>query len=217
MSYNKILVFENDIKEVPAYLSNILDEQKEPIEYWFNFSSDVNYRSEEAIKRISKISKDTIIIAAPSFVGYDNSFSSYLLLFTKLKQLNIKLTIYLFDYDGFRLRLLNFIKNESNSLKKEHIKETLKDVLDFHNIYEIQSWSDTDLNLSVHINFDYLMFYYIETHRKLERTKFKVIATGEIYETYHVWYNKFDVAEIQLYIENNSNNNYSWSELERIN
>ena len=77
--YNKILVFENDIKEVPSYLSNILDEQKEPIEYWFNFSSDVNYRSEEAIKRISEISVDTIIIAAPSFVGYGNAFSSYLL------------------------------------------------------------------------------------------------------------------------------------------
>lgn len=137
MAYDKILVVENDMKEVPYILNKILNKVDLPIDYWFNFNYSFYHSSVESFKRLNKLNEKTLIVSNPSFVGEDNQLSRYITLFLKLKELNIKLNFAIIYPENFYMYLLNFLSNEQNYMKKENNHRMIKEILDFHLIYEI--------------------------------------------------------------------------------
>lgn len=217
-AFNKIVVFENDDHEL-SYLATkaiqAVNKNNAEVEPWFNFHISFTWDKEKAFGRLKQISSEdkTIVITNPSFAGPDNAFTNYLLLFLKLKEMNIKLDVGIIFYDGFITFLLEFLNDETNGAKKANNHRILKEVLDFHNIYEIE---DDSFNV-IHLTYDYLMQFYLERHHALGIDKCRIKATGEIYDVYAVYYHKdYKKAEITLRIESDCNNKYSFGELEKI-
>lgn len=222
--YNKILVFENDseFQGLPYTLKLIQKAESIKFDAWYDFSVSFQRNQEDAFKRLSEIDTNTLCLSAPSFVGPGNSFGGYLGLFLELKELGIKLDLAITYYpDGFFTYLLKFLYDEQNYMKKQNNHRMLQEVLDFHNIYEIDmdniNLNDGNISNSHElITWENLMKYYFETHRKLERSKVRVRNTGEIYETHYVYVNKnIDELEITLMIPDDYNNKYKLTELER--
>ena len=213
MAYDKILVVENDMKEVPYILNKILNKVDLPIDYWFNFNYSFYHNSAESFKRLNKLNEKTLIVSNPSFVGADNQFSRYINLFLKLKELNIKLNIAILYSSDFFVYLLKHLSSESSYMKKEVNHKQLKEILDFHSIYKIES----DIGTSILIDYDKLLESYFETHRKLEKTKVRVKATGEIYNVQYIYYgDDFDSIDLTLEIENDYNNSFKLNEIEKL-
>jgi len=231
-NFNKILVIENDSVEISYLAQFAIKNEKVAIEKWLNFNNSFVHNKEENFKRLANL-KDTLVVANPSFVGADNQFGSYLLLFYKLKELGIKLDIAIIYNESFRVYLLNFLVNSNNNAsKKTSNMQLLKDVLEFHNIYEIihdvydaknTIVDNTIEESSIIISWQSLMYDYVETDRHLGRTKFKIKTTGEIYEAYYINYKETDYvnsmrsSNVTLFIEDQPNNSFKLSELEKIN
>jgi hypothetical protein len=218
--YNQILVLENDTEHMglPSVVSDLLKNEPYKTDIWFNFSYSFYNKKEENFKRLSEISEDTLLVSYPSFVGLDNQFDKYLLLFFQLKTMNIKIDINIIFYEDFEIFLLKFLSEEKTYLKKERNHEILKEILDFHNIYVSPYLSNVSFKESAKlITYDNLMFNYYETHRKLEVTKCKVKSTGEIYDAYYIlYYKNFKETKITLKIEGDFNNSYRLDEIEKI-
>lgn len=209
--YKDILVLENDIKEVPYILERALNKEQVPIEYWYNFNYSFYHNSSENFLRLKNLSLDTLVVTNPSFVGADNQFSGYLNLFLKMKEHGIKLDIAIIYYPNFFTYLLRYLANEQNYMKKENNHRMIKEVLDYHNVYE---FSNT-ISDSVKITYESLMEYYIETHKKLNITNCRIKATGEVYPAYFVYYaDTLNGSFINLYIENEYNNKFTFDEIE---
>ena len=118
------------------------------------------------------------------------------------------------NIDKMQDNQLEFLNDETNGAKKANNHRILKEVLDFHNIYEIL---DNDEYNVIHLTYDYLMQFYLERHHALGIDKCRIKATGEIYDVYAVYYHKdYKKAEITLRIESDCNNKYSFGELEKI-
>lgn len=212
--YEKILVFENDIEQqgLPRQLKTLLKKEDVPTEVWYNFNYSFYHSSEDNFKRLSKLS-DTLVVTMPSFVGADNQFSRYINLFLKLKELNIKLNIAILYSSDFFVYLLKHLSSGSSYMKKEVNHKQLKEILDFHSIYKIES----DIGTSILIDYDKLLESYFETHRKLEKTKVRVKATGEIYNVQYIYYgDDFDSIDLTLEIENDYNNSFKLNEIEKL-
>ena len=218
MIYDNILVVENDIKETPYILNKILSKVDLPIDYWFNFNYSFYHNSEENFKRLASLNEKTLIVSNPSFVGADNLLERYINLFLKLKELNIKLNFAIIYPDNFYMYLLQFLSKEDNYMKKENNHRMIKEILDFHLIYEIP-YGDLDEELisqSRIITYDSLMDNYIETHRKYP-DRIKVKESGEIYDAYYVYYeNTLEESEISLIIPNDYNNKFKLTEIEKL-
>lgn len=218
MAFDNILVVENDIKEVPFLLKKILKNIELPIDYWYNFNYSFYHNSAENFKRLAKLSEKTLIVSNPSFVGADNLLSRYISLFMKLKELNINLNFALIYPNNFYLYLLEFLSNEYNYDKKQNHHRMIKEILDFHNIYEIP-YDDLDEDLisqSKHITYESLMENYFESHRK-HADKVKIKETGEIYSVNYVYYgNSLDKCELTLNIPNDYNNSFKFNEIEKL-
>ena len=223
-TFNKILVVENDNKEVPFILNKILNKVNLPneIEYWFNFNYSFYHNSEENFKKLAKLDENVLIVSNPSFVGADNLLERYINLFLKLKELNIKLNFAILYPDNFYLYLLKFLSSEQNYTKKENNHRMIKEILDYHTIYEVP-YSDLNEELisqSSIITYESLMSNYIETHRKCP-DKFRVKKTDEVYDAYMLYFgnkNKLEDIEITLKIPNDYNNKFklSGNEVEKI-
>jgi hypothetical protein len=217
IKYNKILVLENDSNIVPSYLSNVLNKEQVNIEYWYDFSISFHWDEEKAFKRLMSVSDDTLLVCSPSFVGAGNSFDGYLMVFLKLKDLGKNINIAVLYPDNFYVYLLKFLSDHNtNTLKRKNNLRILKEVLDFHNLYEItySTKFDENINESVHITFDYLMLNYFETNKQVGKTKCKIISTGEEFEVYSIYYkDPLEESEIVLYIEDKPNNKYSLKEI----
>lgn len=225
INYKKILVFENDSERIglPVAIDYIEKAENRNFEVWWDFSSSFHWDREAAFKRLSEINNETLVLSNPSFVGPGNSFSGYLGLFLKMKELGIKLNLAITYYpDSFFMYLLKFLYEEQNYLKKENNHRMLKEVLDYHNIYEIDmsniigNSNGVISNSYRSITWQHLMFYYYETHRK-NRAKLRIRATGEIYDAYYVNYHAdtIDDMYITLMIPDDYNNKYKLTELER--
>ena len=220
MDYDKILVVENDNKEVPFVLEKILNKVDLPIDYWFNFNYSFYHNSAENFKRLAKLNEKTLIVSNPSFVGADNLLERYINLFLKLKELNIRLSFAIIYPDNFYMYLLKFLTKEQSYMKKENNHRMIKELLDFHIIYEIPygDLSEELISQSSIITYDSLMDNYIETHRKYP-DKFKVKETGEIYEAYFISFGEsktIEDIEVTLKIPNDYNNKFKLTEIEKL-
>lgn len=228
INYTKIVVFENDSEfQGLPYIMNIL-QSNETVKFdvMWNFSNLFLQKNiEETFKKLSEIDNtNTICLANPSFVGAGNSLENYFTIFLKLKELNVKLNLAIIYNEGFFIKLLKFLYKEDNYLKKQNNHRILKEILDFHDIYELDS---SDINLKKakisetykKVNFDDLLKYYVESHRKLERTKFKIKSSGEVYNCVYVNHHidNLDELKVTLEIPNDYNNSYFLNELERLN
>lgn len=215
-NYNKILVFENDSNELSYLANQVLREETVPVENWFDFNSSFYHNKEENFKRLAAIDKDTLIVSNPSFVGAENQFTGYLYLFLKLKDLNIKLDIAIVYHESFLVYLLKFLSEESNYLKKESNHKLLREVLDFHTVYEIDN-KTYNIKESFQLTYERLMKHYVESHRKLAPTKFRVNETGAEYTVAYVYYHK-ELADtkIVLLIPDNYSNEFSFDQLTRV-
>lgn len=212
-NYKNILVQENDSKEIPCYLQNVLRKETVDINYWYDFSMSFYRNNDGSFKRLHNVTSDTLMISAPSFVGLGNEFEGYLMLFLKLKELGTRVTLAIIYTDNFFVMLLNFL-TMGNALKKKNNHELLKEVLPFHTIYEIKytGMSNDSLSDVTHITYELLMAYFYETKMMV-----KVVATGEIYEVYRVYYvDPVENTDIVLRIESNPNNKFKPEEIERI-
>lgn len=221
--YKNILVFENDMEfqGLPSIVKTLLKNEIVEYDVWFNFNYSFYHNSVENYDRLSKLNNDTLIVTYPSFVGADNQFNKYIGLFLKLKQMNIKLNIAIMYSSNFYVYLLNFLSNEENYLKKENNHGQLKNILEFHNIYNIDIKTLHDKKPIYDkielITYDKLIESYFETHRKLKITKCKVISTNEIYDAYSIhYYENFEETTITLKIENNSNNSFHLNEIIKL-
>lgn len=196
-----IYVLENDPKEIPSWLVNSLGDRDYAI--WYDFNISFHWDSEAAFKKLASFKVDDLLVTSPSFVGADNSFSSYLLLFYKLKEMGVKLRLaVLYTEESFYTYLLNFLSAESNYLKKEENIRKVKEILEFHVLYEIPyiNYCASDLSEMVHISSEKIFTDYVETHRRLECTKF--IYNDKIYPAYYIHYKTpIGDSEIVLYIE----------------
>ena len=218
MAYDKILVLENDNKEVPYLLKKILKNIVLPIDYWYNFNYSFYHNSEENFKRLTKLSEKTLIVSNPSFVGADNLLSRYISLFMKLKELNIRLSFAIIYPDNFYMYLLKFLTDEYNYNKKQNNHRMIKEILEFHNIYEIP-YGDLDEDLisqSKHITYESLMENYFESHRK-HADKVKIKESGEIYDVISVHYSDdIDKCTLTLNIPNDYNNSFKFNEVQKL-
>lgn len=218
MAYDKILVVENDMKEVPYVLEKILSKVDLPIEYWFNFNYSFHHSSAENFKRLANLNGKTLIVSNPSFVGADNQFSRYINLFLKLKELNIRLYFAVIYPENFYMYLLKFLSDEQNHMKKENNHRMIKEILDFHVVYEIPygDLSEELISQSKHITYNSLMDNYIETHRKYP-DKIKIKESGEIYDAYFISFgNTLEDTYITLKIPDDYNNKFKLTEIEKI-
>lgn len=213
MNYKNILVVENDIKDIPLVLKNILKGVTEPIDYWYNFNYSFYHSAEENFKRLSEL-KDTLIIANPSFVGADNQFDRYIILFLKLKEQNIKLNFAVLYPENFYTYLLKYLSSEDRFPKKIQLHKMLQELLDYHNIYEIIEGKK--IEDAKHITYDYLLENYIETNRH-NPDKIRVLATGRIYDAYSIYYSdKLEDTTLSLKIPDDFNNEFKLNEIEKI-
>lgn len=213
MAYRNILVVENDIKEIPLALKYKLKNIEVPVEYWYNFKYSFHFNSEENYNRLENTQNtNTLLVSNPSFVGVDNRFEHYVILFLKLKELNIKLNFAVLYTDNFYMYLLKFLANESNITKKENNHKMLKEILDFHIIYEI----DNEISDAKHITYESLIENYIETHRR-KPDQIKIKETGEIYDAYYINYSEtIEESYITLKIPNDYNNQFKLNEIEKV-
>lgn len=213
--FEKILVLENDWKEVPRQISKYLRKNENtPHEIWYNFNYDLIGNYEAGIKRLVDESSKSYFVCAPSFVGTDNQFTSYLHLFYKLKELNASIDIDILFYEGFISHLMSFLSDNCAYSKKMNNHLLLKEILDFHNISEVHCITHE----KTHITWDLLMSYYLETARNY-KDNVRIKATGEIYPVYSIYYadnNNIDDSDVMLYIEDQPNNKFKFSELEKI-
>lgn len=213
--FEKILVLENDWKEVPRQVTKYIERSlNTPHEIWFNFNYDLIGNYEAGIKRLVEESNKSYFVSAPSFVGSDNQFEKYLFIFYKLKELDASIHIDLLFFDGFISYLMDFLSDGYNYSKKQQNHAILKEILDFHTITEVhvRTFERT------HITWDLLMSYYLETN-KSNRDNVRIKATGEIYPVYCVYYNSYndmDNSKVTLLIEDQPNNSYLLSEVEKI-
>lgn len=187
--YSKILVFENDHESqgLNMVISKIKNSEDVPFEVWWQFNGSLMRDLEDSLERIQNIDTNTVVLANPSFVGAENSLSGYIILMMKLKELGKRLDIAIVYQDGF----LKYLKDEyigraGNDLKKENNERLLREVLDFHNVYEID-YEDIRqdgrniLNSSKLILFtDNSPEYYIDDSYLTEPIKY----------VYHLQYNK---------------------------
>jgi hypothetical protein len=218
--YNKILVLENDSKNVPGHLRNVLDRETVDIEYWYDFHMSFHWDKQKAFDRLMNLDSDTLLVCAPSFAGPDNSFDSYLMIFLKLKDAGKHVDIAVIYPDCFQTYLLQFLSNSyNNALSRKNNLEMLKEVLDFHSLHEI-TYSmklEDGLHNTVHITNELLMQDYLETSSKLGRSKCEILETGEVFEVYSVYYsNPICDTEVSLYIEERPNNKYTLKQLKKI-
>lgn len=219
INYNNILVLENDPKEIPSWLKTVLDKEQVCIDTWFDFNISFHWDKAKAFGRLLSLTHETLLVSTPSFAGDGNSFEHYLSLFLKLKDLDKKINLAILYPDNFYILLLKFVSADSNALKKQNNLERIKEVLDFHSIYEINYSASSKDNLqdNVHITFDYLMENYFETHQKLGRTKVMIIETSEVFEVYYVYYHEsIEKTELVLYIESDPNNKYKLNQIKKL-
>ena len=215
INYKRILVFENDLEHqgLPRQLKTLLNKEDVSYDVWYNFNYSFYRSAEENFKHLSELPEDTLVVTEPSFVGADNQFSRYINLFLKLKELNIKLNIAILYSSDFFVYLLKHLSIETRYMKKEVNHKQLKEILDFHSIYKIES----DIGTSILIDYDKLLESYFETHRKLGKTKVRVKATGEIYNVQYIYYgDNFDSIHLTLEIENDYNNSFKLNEIEKL-
>lgn len=191
--YKKILVFENDSEHIGKnhFIKGIEKNETITFDMWWDFAMSFYWDSEKAFQRLKDIDSDTLVLSNPSFAGPGNSFSGYLNLFLKMKEMNIKLDMAVIYYNGFFNKLLHFLYSEQSYLKLQNNHRMLQEVLEFHNIYEIE-YENVNLNRgniknsSKLITWESLAKYYFETHRRLDKTMVRVKATGEIYQIIYV-------------------------------
>lgn len=226
-AFKNILVLEND-NEVPSYISTILGLISAPKDYWYNFIWSFYHNRDENMKRLGSIPEDTLLFAAPSFVGAENQFSGYLNLFLQLAESGKKLDIAVVYYDGFFMYLLKFLYKESNQLKNENNHRMLKEVLDFHNIYEVDFHNlDFDeleekglASQSKRITYEALAEFYFDAHRK-SNTKIRIKDNGKVKDLIHVNYFCDRPEDIKLELGDKSadfftSSEYELHEIERV-
>lgn len=213
MENTKILVLENDHKEIPSWLSSALG--KRVYDVWYDFSMSFHWDREGSFERLKNLDKDVLLVTTPSFAGQDNQFSGYLLLFSKLKDMGISVNLAIMYTESFYVYLLKFLSDEQGALKKENNHRLLKEVLDFHTVYEIPfiDYVPHDLSDMTPITYARLMQNYIETHRKLNPTEF-VYKDGNTYPAYRIDY-KYPVgeSEVTLMVPDDYNNNTKLKDL----
>jgi len=219
--YDKILVLENDSARVPGHLDNVLQHETVDLEYWYDFSMSFYWDKDKAFERIMDVPGTTLLVCAPSFVGADNTLEGHMLLFQKLIQLGKKLDIAIIYPDNFYMMLLGYMSdNNVSHLKKQNNIDTIREVLTMHNVYEIpytHSYSYDRISNSTHITFDTLLPNYFETNKKIGRTVCEVIATGEIYDVYSVYYGEsLEETDVVLYIESEPNNKFKLSQIRKL-
>lgn len=138
MKFKDILILENDTERqgLPDILQDILDNEKVPHKTWWWFKQDVLQNTQESFKRFSEVSKDTMLLSYPSFLGWDNTFESHLHLFKELMKKGIKLKICIIYHPNFYLCVLNYMTELEGSKKQIETKlNELKEMLNFHEIY----------------------------------------------------------------------------------
>jgi len=226
-AFNNILVLENDL-EVPSYINHILELVNVPKDYWYNFIWLFYHSRDENMKRLGSIPEDTLLFAAPSFVGAENQFSSYLNLFLQLAEAGKKLDIAVVYYDGFFMYLLKFLYKEHSKLKNENNHRMLKEVLDAHNIYEID-FKNLDFDeleekglssQSKRITYEALAEFYYDAHRT-SNTKIRIKDNGKIKDLIHVNHYCDRPEDIKLELGDKSatvftSSKYMLYEIERI-
>lgn len=217
--YDKILVLENDSTRVPGHLDYVLQHETVDLEYWYDFSMSFYWNKDDAFKRIMDVPDTTLLVCAPSFVGADNTLEGHMLLFQKLIQFGKKLNIAIIYPDNFYMMLLCYMSdNNVSHLKKQNNIDTIREVLTMHNVYEIPYTCSSDrISNSTHITFNTLLPNYLETNKKIGRTTCEVIATGEIYDVYSVYYGtSLEETDVVLYIESAPNNKFKLSQIRKL-
>lgn len=181
--YNRILILENDIESqgLPDILDDVIAIEKLPHDVWWWFKYDIKQNPQEGFKRFAKVSKDTLIVSYPSFVGWDNTFEGNLFLFTKLKEAGIKIRISICYYPDFYLFVLKWLHDLRSDERPKKSIDMLKSVLKYHEIYYFRSeeiWDDKKLSeCSIRLTWKSLEDNYFGNKKK-----FKVNSTGEILE-----------------------------------
>lgn len=173
--FNKLIVLENDNREVPYHMDMCL--KQSPVintEYWYNFSISFHWDRVAAFKRLQN-SEGVLFVGAPSFVGAGNSINGYILLLLELKEMGTKINLALIssehEINGMRIELLEYLDGGAgleNISKKTAKKEMLTELLDWHNIYEIpyNGGLAASLDEATQITTEEIFKYYIEKHPK---------------------------------------------------
>lgn len=218
-NFKQVLVLENDLEQngVPSWLKREIESINLPTEYWYDFRMTLYRYKQLSMERFLNLSEDTLLLSAPSFVGYDNSFESYVHLFYQLKELNKSVNLAIVFPEGFFMYLLHYLSDEDNLSKKEQRHRILKDILDFHNIYEIEFLGDNVQK----ITYENLVSFYYERHRQ-KREQVIIKETNEIVDVVYVSYpksNNFDDIRITIINpldETERNVDYNIHQIEKI-
>lgn len=193
MKINKVLILENDseFQGLPTVLKDIVEENDHlKFETWFWFGEDVRQNTEKSFKRFAALQPDTMLLTYPSFVGVGNSFEGKLRLFAALMEKGIKIKISVIFYPDFYWYLVKWANDMMDPRKKKVDIETLKLVLQYHEIYTIKyldvhrSHQKTDFNELKRLTWEDL-----SKHCFLRKEKVKVVKTGEVYPLMYVHIN----------------------------
>lgn len=140
----KTLILENDWeRDIPSVVKKVLEYQflDSEKELWERFQ--VAYWSEnreETIKRFTSLNSGDNLICGTVFLDYQQ-VEIMIKILSLLKEKGIKLNFYIFAQDTVRKSLAHFIFRPIVYVedKKPHKKyvEQMKEVLDYHNIYEL--------------------------------------------------------------------------------
>lgn len=183
MEFNKILILENDIESqgLPDVIQDIIDTENVPYETWWWFKQDILQNTADCIKRFAKISKDTMLLTYPSFIGWDNTFESHLHLFEELMKKQIKIRICVVYYSSFYLYVLKYMSNLNGSKKQIQAKlDSLKAILEYHEIYSTEYYKVAVKDISLKNASTRLTFEWLKENYYIHGDKIKVIETGKI-------------------------------------
>jgi len=190
---SKVLILENDSKfqGFPDIIQDFIqDNPKLKVDEWFWFGEDVRQNPEKSMKRFASIKDCTMVLTYPSFVGAGNSFEGKLWLFSKLMENNIKIKITVIFYPDFYWFLVKWLHDGYDPRKKKADIETLKKVLQYHEIYSLKygdvrrSHKGVDFDTLTRISWEDLSKNYFP-----KKEKVRVIASGKVYPVSYVHIN----------------------------
>jgi hypothetical protein len=223
-NFNKIEIFENDIEfqGLADVLMDSLEYTNLPYEVWWNFNTEIIYGDGKAnMLRFSQISKDTLCVCYPSFVGLGNSIDGYLRLLAKLKENNINLDIVVIKYDNFIYELASFLNRINSKFEYTQTLTNLTDILVFHNLYYL-SYEDVIISEKPYTEAKHIKIEDITCYIYRKDELFKIKATGEICKAYStgIYEKNMEKSYVSRFNENgkfdSSKDNFLLSEIEKV-